>query len=138
LANEKVKFMLISGLGWLLDFSVYLFCFEIWKLSIEISIVLGIIPAVTFVFILSTTKIFRESIKKRWSLKKKYMVYIFYQGVLTIVISLCAKSLYICLVNLGPKDIYIFNDMGIIVKIIITPITLACNYIVMKFLVESV
>ena len=106
------KFLLISGTGWLIDTTIYTILTVILKYNVIFSNILSSIPAITFVFFVSTRKIFLTHIGK-FSLKQKYLIYI-------------SEPL------LNNKGL-----LKIIIKLTITPITMITNFFVMKFLAEK-
>ena len=119
----------------LIDFTLYLLFSNVFNLKIIHSNILSSIPAVTFVFFVSTRKIFAKN-NSRISLKEKYLIYFLYQLILILLISLLAQYLYL----LSLKNISMNVELKllkIIIKILITPITMLINFIVMKFLIEK-
>ena len=84
LLKQIVKFVGISGIGWLLDFFTYTslsFCSH----NIVINNIISSWIGVTFVFIFATRKVFKNN--SRISLKKKYAIYLAYQLILIYLIS---------------------------------------------------
>lgn len=133
--KQFINFLFLSGIGWLIDFTLYLLFSNIFNLKIIHSNILSSIPAVTFVFFISTRKIFSKN-NSRISLKEKYLIYFLYQLILIVLISLLAQYLYL----LSLKNISMNVELKllkIIIKILITPITMVINFIVMKFLIEK-
>ena len=132
LLNQFIKFLFISGTGWLIDFSLYFIFTNILKYEVFYSNILSSIPAITFVFIVSVKKIFKKK-KNGISIIKKYIIYFLYQILLIFLISLLGQFLYSVIIknNVEPKFI------KIIIKIIITPVTMIINFFVMKFLTEK-
>lgn len=133
--KQFINFLFLSGIGWLIDFTLYLLFLNIFNLKIIYSNILSSIPAVTFVFFISTRKIFSKN-NSRISLKEKYLIYFLYQLILILLISLLAQYLYL----LSLKNISMNVELKllkIIIKILITPITMLINFIVMKFLIEK-
>lgn len=133
--KQFINFLFLSGIGWLIDFTLYLLFSNIFNLKIIHSNILSSIPAVTFVFFVSTRKIFSKN-NSRISLKEKYLIYFLYQLILIVLISLLAQYLYL----LSLKNISMNVELKllkIIIKILITPITMLINFIVMKFLIEK-
>jgi gtrA-like protein len=134
LLKQIVKFVGISGIGWLLDFFTYTslsFCSH----NIVINNIISSWIGVTFVFIFATRKVFKNN--SRISLKKKYAIYLAYQLILIYLISKL----------LGYVNSYIISNIMIeeilrlstvISKVIITPITMIMNFIVMKSIIERV
>ena len=133
--KQFINFLFLSGIGWIIDFTLYLLFSNIFNLKIIHSNILSSIPAVTFVFFVSTRKIFSKN-NSRISLKEKYLIYFLYQLILILLISLLAQYLYL----LSLKNISMNIELKllkIIIKILITPITMLINFIVMKFLIEK-
>ena len=133
--RQFIKFLFLSGIGWLIDFILYLFFSNIFDFRIIYSNILSSIPAVTFVFFVSTRKVFIKN-KRGLTLKEKYLIYFLYQVILIITISLLGQYLYLLIL----KNIAIkikLKILKLIIKILITPITMLINFIVMKFLIEK-
>ena len=132
---QFIKFLFLSGIGWLIDFTLYLIFSNIFDFKIIYSNILSSIPAVTFVFFVSTRRVFVKN-KKGFTLKEKYFIYFLYQVILIITISLLGQYLYLLIL----KNIAVKIELKIlklIIKILITPITMLINFIVMKFLIEK-
>lgn len=133
--RQFIKFLFLSGIGWLIDFTLYLIFSNIFDFRIIYSNILSSIPAVTFVFFVSTRRVFVKN-KKGFTLKEKYFIYFLYQVILIITISLLGQYLYLLIL----KNIAVKIELKIlklIIKILITPITMLINFIVMKFLIEK-
>lgn len=133
--RQFIKFLFLSGIGWLIDFILYLIFSNIFDFRIIYSNILSSIPAVTFVFFVSTRKVFIKN-KRGLTLKEKYLIYFLYQVILIITISLLGQYLYLLIL----KNIAIkikLKILKLIIKILITPITMLINFIVMKFLIEK-
>lgn len=131
------KFIMISGVGWLIDFSIYLLLTSKINCPVGYSNFISGIPALTFVFIFSTRKIFKNKYGKV-SIYKKYCIYFGYQIILMLLISSSAQILYsILLTSNICKVMFIERNLKIIIKILITPITMTINFFVMKLLAEK-
>ena len=126
------KFLLISGTGWLIDTTIYTILTVILKYNVIFSNILSSIPAITFVFFVSTRKIFLTHIGK-FSLKQKYLIYILYQIILIVTVSIIGQMLY----NISENLLSNKELLKIIIKLTITPITMITNFFVMKFLAEK-
>lgn len=132
---QALKFFAVSGVGWLIDFGVYSLLTYCFDFNIFVANIISSIPAVTYVFIVSVRKIFQKKqskIKLRW----KYLIYIVYQIVLVLSISFLGQELYnliLPIVNIK----FVINNLKMIIKICITPITMILNFLVMKLLVEK-
>lgn len=131
------KFLVVSGTGWLMDFMIYL------SLTIKLNFPVGYsnfisgIPALTFVFLVSTRKIFKYN-TAGFSLKKKYSIYFLYQMILIVIISSLGQILYSIISVSSFYNIVIIKEyLKIIIKLIITPITMILNFCAMKILSEK-
>lgn len=129
---QFLKFLLISGTGWLIDTAIYTILTVILKNNVIFSNIISSIPAITFVFFVSTRKIFLTH-TGRFSLKQKYLIYILYQIILILTISIIGQMLY----NVSEHFLSNKNLLKILVKLTITPITMITNFFVMKFLAEK-
>lgn len=133
MVKQFFKFIGISGVGWVLDFSIYVFLSQ--KLGwIIIANIISSSIAVSVVFFYSTKKTFCMN-KKGLSLNKKYVLYLIYQIILITLTSYLIKQMsYIIIAfsNTISKDI-----SKIIGKVAITPVTMLSNFIVMKILTEK-
>lgn len=131
---KGLKFIGFSGIGWLIDTTIYMILTSIFKLNIDISNIFSSLVGVTFVFIMSTRKIFVS--KSKINIKIKYLIYIIYQVILIITVS---KLMLLLKSVITPLNIELINKyINIIVKIIITPFTMVINFIVMKLLIEKI
>ena len=131
---KGLKFIGFSGIGWLIDTTIYMILTSIFKLNIDISNIFSSLVGVTFVFIMSTRKIFVSNSKI--NIKIKYLIYVIYQVILIITVS---KLMLLLKSVITPLNIELINKyINIIVKIIITPFTMVINFIVMKLLIEKI
>lgn len=134
LFRQGWKFTVISGIGWLIDFFVYT-CLSIYvNIPVTIANMISSLPAITFVFCFATSKIFAAK-KSRVSLKFKYCIYLAYQVVLVMIVSMVAGWMYafgVEILNQVMDTAYL--KVG--VKCLITPITMCCNFIFMKIILE--
>ena len=130
---QAIKFFGLSGIGWLLDFTVYTILGFVSANHVMNNFISSCV-GVTFVFIFATKKVFKNNTKI--PLWVRYIIYILYQLVL---ISLASKVL-------GQIDMFIVNNItialivkfsAIIAKIIITPFTMVLNFFVMKGVIEK-
>ena len=131
--KKLIKFVFISGIGFIIDFIIYTLLTLLFKVNIDISNMISSICGVTFVFFMSTRKVFINN-NTRLDIKYKYIIYIVYQLLLIFIVSkimIILKNLFISI------DIdLIIKYLSIIVKIAITPFTLTINYFVMKYLTK--
>ncbi len=130
---QAVKFIGVSGIGWILDFFIYT-CLGLVSENLILNNTISSWVGVTFVFIFATRKIFKN--KSRISLKWKYLIYIVYQIILIFLISKFLDLINIFIIN--NIDLQVIKDFSpILSKIIVTPITMILNFIVMKNIVEK-
>lgn len=137
LIMQALKFFAISGIGWIIDFSVFSIISKKLSMNIFFINIISSTPAIIYVFIMSSKKIFKNY-NSKLSLKTKYLIYFVYQILLLFLISKLAQFLFN---TLSVTDIMqyhlISNYLKIIIKIFITPITMTINFIVMKKLIEK-
>lgn len=134
LLKQAVKFIGLSGIGWIIDFSTYSGLCLLYN-NIVVNNIISSWIGVTFVFIFATRKIFKNN--SNISLRIKYIVYLCYQMILIFAISKL----------LGYVNNYIISNItmemvvslsSIISKIVVTPITMIMNFIVMKSIIEKI
>lgn len=137
LLKQFYYFILVSGTGWLIDFGLFYLLSTFVRLNVLYSNLISTIPAFTFVFIISTRKIFINNIKLL-TLKQKYLFYFIYQFILVFSISVFGQWLYNYSHN--SLTIYSFTDdmIKFSMKIVITPITMTFNFLLMKLLTEKI
>ena len=129
---------MISGVGWLIDFSVFFFISVMIGKGVGYANIISAMPAVTFVFIVSTRRTFKN-IHSKVDLKYKYLVYIAYQVILVLGMSWFAQHIYDYFYTSNLMSLKIVNDnLKMFVKLLITPITMVVNFIVMKNLIEKI
>ena len=138
LINQAFSFLIFSGIGWLIDFTIFNVISMLTTIPIFFINIISSIPAITFVFFFCLKKTFKpkhESINAGC----KYLIYVVYQMVLLVVISFFAQWLYNIFTNIVPVDAGFFKSYGkLMIKIIITPITMAVNFLVMKLIIEKI
>jgi GtrA-like protein. len=134
LLKQAVKFIGLSGIGWIIDFSTYSGLCLLYN-NIVVNNIISSWIGVTFVFIFATRKIFKNN--SNISLRIKYIAYLCYQMILIFAISKL----------LGYVNNYIISNItiemvvslsSIISKIVVTPITMIMNFIVMKSIIEKI
>lgn len=124
----------ISGLGWCLDFGIYLALTLLLELPVQTANHISTIPAVTLVFFLSTRHTFRQR-PGGLPLWVKYLLYVGYQLLLVAGVSWLGQQVYDLLIVL-PLPTLILDSLKILIKIGITPITMLLNYFVLGRLTE--
>lgn len=135
--KQILSFLLISGIGWLIDFSFYTILTKLFELNVMSSNMISAIPAVTYVFIVSTRKTFSKKTDSNLNIIIKYLIYFGYQVFLLFVVSYLGQALYNYAMTLNIKYDIILLNMKLIIKIVITPITMIANFMVMKNLIEK-
>lgn len=133
LFSQFIKFLFVSGIGWLIDFSLYAILTIEFNLKIFYANIFSSIPAISYVFLVSIKKIFVKSQKNTLTIVQKYIIYFIYQLLLIFFISIVAQNLYILL---GKYNLN-FKLMKIIIKVLITPVTMTINFFVIKYLAEK-
>lgn len=137
LFEKFIKFVFISGIGWLIDFTIFTILSIFFDKSVLISNIISSIPAITWVFFFSTKKIFDKG-NSKYSLKSKYVFYIVYQIILVIAVSYFGDILYSLLSPTYLFSLSMLTKYGkLAVKVLITPITMTLNFFVMRFLSEK-
>lgn len=135
--NQAFHFFIITGMGWILDMAIYIVLSKI-GISIVLSNIISASIAATYVYLLSTKKIFINAGK--YSLKIKYIIYIIYQLCLIFISSYVIMLISNKLTSIIETNNFLFllDYVKIIAKIINTPITMITNFIVMKLLIEKI
>ena len=78
--KQAIGFIGISGLGWIIDIIIYTLLTSILKINVNIANAFSSFIGVSFVFIISTRKLFINN--SRINIKIKYIIYIVYQIIL--------------------------------------------------------
>lgn len=134
LIKQAIKFIGISGIGWLFDFTIYT-VLGLFEDALFINNVISSWVGVTFVFIFSTRTVFKNNSKI--SLKAKYFIYIVYQCILIFLISKLLNQIDLFIVS-NISYVIVLKFSYLISKIIVTPITMILNFIVMKNIIEKI
>lgn len=136
LLRQAIRFLAVSGSGWVIDFGCYYLLVRYGHLIVAYANMLSSIPAITLVFIVSTHKIFDRN-KEGLPLWGKYAIYFLYQMVLVFCISWVGEWLFWLLSQTVLMSVpLIAANLKIICKILITPLTMTINFFVMKILCE--
>lgn len=131
---QAVKFIGLSGIGWLLDFTIYTLLGFVSN-NLVINNTVSSWAGVSFVFVFATRKVFQNN--SRISLKWKYVIYLLYQCVLIFFISKLLNvinGVIILAVNIE----LVQRFSAILAKIIVTPVTMALNFLMMKGIIEKI
>ncbi len=131
---HAIKFVGISGIGWLIDFGVFT-VLGLLGIPSWICNIISSLCGVTFVFFLSTRKTFEVNLK-RLTLKQKYVIYVLFE---VAVILVASRFVGILDAKFNGTDIALLSKYSAIAaKICVTPFTMICNFIFMKFITEKV
>jgi len=106
--------------------------------SIQYANMISAVPAVTFVFFVSVRKTFIQK-QSRIRLGYKYLIYFAYQIILLICVSWTAQMMFDGFLQ-SPLVHYtiLLSNAKILVKLLITPITMTINFFVMKGIIEKI
>ncbi|MVX62873.1 hypothetical protein GKZ28_04040 [Clostridium chromiireducens] len=135
--KQGASFILISGMGFVIDFTTYYLLTSFIGIKISYANMISAVPAVTYVFFVATRKTFNAK-KSKISITYKYLTYFIYQILLVTLISIFAQILYDKFYEFSTRWTIIENNFKIIIKCFITPITIICNFFVMKVLCEKI
>ena len=130
---QGIKFIGLSGIGWLLDFCLFTLL-GLFSDDVITNNMISSWVGVTFVFLTATRTVFKNN--GRLPLKWKYVIYLAYQFVLIF----CASRL-LSLINQWittdtmPRIVRRFS--ALISKAAVTPITMVLNFFTMKALTEK-
>lgn len=127
--NKFLRFALISGVGWLIDFSVYTALTHLTAIPVAVANDLSTLPAVTYVFLISTRKLLSCK-TERVSKVTKYVVYALYQLVLVTIASFAMQALASVLEEFLPHA-------KLAAKVLITPFTMVTNFFVLRAIAEK-
>lgn len=132
---QAVRFICISGVGWLIDFAIFNFLHLVVE-NVAVCNWISSFVAISFVFAVSTRRTFVQK-NGGINLKLKFMIYVFYQLLLIL-----AMSALLSVINAKLQTVFSEPDLAkysaMIAKIAVTPITMVLNFIVMKFLIERI
>ena len=133
LLRQAVRFVGLSGIGWLMDFAVYtLLSLRMENLAL-VNVFSSLVGA-SFVFLFSTRFVFRDS--HRIPLGLKYAIYIVYQLLLIFLISKLLAWIAAGIALHAPWEI-LRRLAAILSKIIGPPITMTINFFAMKTVIEK-
>lgn len=133
LISQAIKFIGLSGMGWLLDFGIYTLI-GLVSANLVLNNSISSWVGVTFVFIFATRKVFDND--SNIPLKWKYVLYLFYQCLLIYFISKLLNVINAVILANIMIDI-MKKSSALIAKILITPITMTLNFFVMKGVIEK-
>lgn len=131
---QAIRFLGISGLGWVLDFSTFIGLGNISD-NLTLNNIISSWIGVTFVFLFATKKVFKT--RSRIPLRWKYLLYLLYQAALIFLISVLLQWLNQVIVNKIVIE-NITRYSSIVAKILVTPVTMVLNFLVMKGIIERI
>ena len=126
-------FLLFSGVGWIVDFGIYTILTGPVGVPVAGANYLSSIPAITFVFLASTRKTFRCR-PDGLSMTMKYLIYVVYQLLLLTGVSFLARALDPLLARAIPVAA---EYSKLLAKVCITPVTMLCNFFVLRLIAEK-
>ena len=133
LLKKLGAFLLFSGVGWLIDFGIYSILTGPANFPVAPANYLSSVPAITFVFFASTRKTF-QCRPDGMSKGTKYLIYVVYQLLLLTAVSFLAQILDPLLARMLP----VFADYSkLLAKVCITPVTMLCNFFVLRLIAEK-
>lgn len=127
-----------------MDVTIYTILTNI-GLHVILSNIISSTVAVTYVYITSTKKLFKN--ESKISLKVKYIMYIGYQICMILlssyVVYLISSWLLKTLPNMDINNLkglldFVVEHAKLSAKILVTPFTMVINFIFMKFLIERI
>jgi putative flippase GtrA len=122
------RFALISGLGWLIDFSVFSLLCQHWP--VYMANLMGASLAVLFVFFASLRPVFLYAGQQT---SRKLLQYIVYQVVAIWLASLLIDALSVTLGGMFGQASW----LPLSAKVIVTPLTFVANFMFMRWLSGS-
>ena len=138
LLEKFLRFVLVSGVGWVIDFSIYTALTKALGFPVVGANCISSFVSVTFVFLVSTKKIL-ENRTGRLTTVQKYLLYVGYQVVLVTAVSLLAGWLDGLLAGLSPVRAVplLADNTKLLAKLCITPVTMLCNFFVLRRITEG-
>ena len=129
LLNKFFRFALISGVGWLIDFSVYTALTRLTAFPVAGANYVSSLPAITYVFLMSTRKLLACK-TDRASKLTKYLVYALYQ------LALVSAASFLMQVLAGWLAAFtVYSKLA--AKILVTPFTMTANFFVLRAIAEK-
>lgn len=134
LLRQAVGFMGLSGIGWILDFCVYVAA-GFFSGNPALNNTLSSWAGVTFVFLCARGRVFQN--QGRLPFKWKYVIYLLYQAVLIFCVSRLLGGINGAISGCV-EDEWIVRLSPVIAKILVTPVTMVMNFFVMKGVMEKI
>ena len=135
LFKQILKFVGVSGIGWILDFFTYTIL-GLFSPHLFLNNFISCLVGATFVFVVSPRLVFIN--KGRLSKLVKYVIYIAYQFLLICFLSYALVEINSVLIELLKSFIsWSVPYSYLLSKILITPLAMTCNFIVLKIIFEK-
>ena len=122
LSPRFIRFFLIAGMGWVLDFSIYSLLLHL-HIRVAVANVLGALIGVTFAYFMSVRAVFYYEGNL---LLTKWVIYVFYNAIIILFFSFSIEYLS-----------KYFNTSPIFMKCYVTPITMIMNFLMMTLLLDN-
>lgn len=129
--SDAQKFVLLSGGGWLLDFTLFTLQVSLFRAPESVANFISATIAAMTVFFFAKTAIFRVVQKKTQS----SVAYFFYIEVTIIFWSLIIDGLAFWLHQMWPFTDHVAMA-ALVSKIIVTPFSLVVNFVVARWLLR--
>lgn len=136
LFRQLLKFVGVSGIGWILDFFTYTIL-GLLSSHLFYNNFISCLVGATFVFVVSPKIVFIN----KGELPKfvKYAIYIAYQIMLIYFLSYALVEINSVLVGvLQSISSWCVSYSYVLSKILITPLAMICNFIVLKVIFEKI
>lgn len=134
--RQIFHFLGLSGIGWIIDFTTFVFL-GLFLCNLFIVSSVSALAGASFVFFLSPRFIFNN--KNTFPLKLKYILYISYQIFLILFISFLIVKVEYFLKIFFVDYVYSIKEFCYIIsKIIVTPIAMTCNFLALKYVIEKI
>lgn len=124
LLMQIIRFGVVGGLAFVIDYTILIICKEVFKLSVLTSSAIGFIVSIIFNYILSIKWVF--DVNKKNNQKKNFVLFIIFS-----VIGLLLTELIMYVGSVKLKINYLF------VKIVATGIVMVFNFVTRKLFLEE-
>jgi putative flippase GtrA len=125
-----LKFVILSGLGWLCDLSTFLLLVKVAGITATNANIASSFVGVTFVWFTSVGMIFGRSGARRWNFLAVYWLF-------QLASILCySQFLHVVLLHFAAADspAWLAAQAAAAAKIFVTPFNLVTNFLFMRFL----
>lgn len=125
-----LKFVMLSGVGWLCDLSSFLLLVKALGLAATTANIVSSFVGVTFVWFTSVGMIFGRSGARRWNFLSAYWLF-------QLASILCySQFLHVVMLHFAAADgpAWLTGQAAAAAKIFVTPFNLVTNFLFMRFL----